>query len=581
MDQFDEEFKESVIENVKDLSETYRNSSKQPSSSEPKIKCEEEPEVVVQESITVSEEEALKRRDLRSKTIFTIDPATAKDLDDALSIEELADGTFEVGIHIADVSYYVEKDSPLDIEARTRGTTIYLTNRNIPMLPRKLCENLCSLVPNVDRLTFSVFLKLDEKGTVLSEPWFGRTIIRSCAQIAYETAQKFIQGESFGDDEIYVEKPHTIDDIRSSVLNLNKIARNLRDKRVQRGSLLLNNPKIYFDLDEETKMPTSVKQYISKESNNLVEEFMLMANKAVGNRILASYPDGTLLRAHRSPEKRKLKDMALWAKNVGLKVDASTAKALQNTLDFYKNDFIVLNCLRFWLTKPMCLAKYTSTESDLDPTRAYHHFGLGFDVYTHFTSPIRRYADLIVHRELQCALTNEPIPHPPSEIKSIVDNCNTRKVHADQAQDNCDKLFLSHYIRKQPDEVVRCEAIINHVFKSGAEVIVPRFALDSRILFDGFRVVEKKKTSVILEREKTQFELHVFDVVLVDIGVTKKTQIVPEFKCKLVQESALALKDRIRDPKQRVQEGKELEEKYFPKVRDESHSSQRDPLLVV
>ena len=380
----------------------------------------------------------------------------------------------KVGIHIADVSYYVTRDSPMDQEAKKRATTIYLTDKNIPMLPRQLCENLCSLVPAVDRLTFSVMAEIDAEGNIVSPPWFGRTVIHSAAQLAYETAQMFIDGSS----ELPMPKvvaPHTIDELKETIVTLNNISKFLRARRKDAGSLLLNNLRIYFKLDPVTHEPLSIGQYILKEANNLIEEFMLMANRAVAERILASYPDGSLLRIHPYPQDRKFVQFLHWCRKQNIEVRDDSSVTLQQTLDAYNDDFVALCAVRSKATMSMILAKYVATDRQ---TETYHHYGLGegsekergrereiranfvsgryspfphhlpsvhtlpfltgFDFYTHFTSPIRRYADLMVHRLLQAALSNDPPPYTHEEVDVIAKHCNTRKERADHAQDDCD-----------------------------------------------------------------------------------------------------------------------------------------------
>lgn len=266
---------------------------------------------------------------------------------------------------------------------------------------------------------------------------------------------------------------------------------------------------------------------------------------------------------------------------------------LQATLDRYDDDFIAICCLRSNLTKPMVLAKYVSTESSKDPKTDYHHYGLGFDIYTHFTSPIRRYADLIVHRLLQAALEAEKqegkggghCPYEVEEIKKICDNCNSRKWNADKAQENSDRIFLCKYLRKQPGGVLVCDAIVSEIFNGGAEIIIPTLALEGKVYFDIFTKTSKPKDGVSIELgyKGKQFEMRSLDVVEVEVGVAKGgNPLFPEIKCKLIVESVVGEKaGRGRGSvKERKELGKEMKEACFKKKEvTQTVSSERDPSL--
>jgi len=227
------------------------------------------------------QEEILARRDFRKHRVFSIDPATARDLDDALSCVPLEDGTFEVGVHIADVSYFVIPKTELDLVARERATTVYVVQKAIPMLPRLLCEELCSLNAGEDRFAFSVVFKMSKEGKVLDK-WFGRTIINSCAKMSYDHAQDIIDGKSAPLPEIHGD--HTVEQVKQDVLNLYHLSLHMRAGRFQNGVLSLKQPKLYFRLNE-FGLPASCGIYPIKESNRLIEEFMLLANMVVAERI--------------------------------------------------------------------------------------------------------------------------------------------------------------------------------------------------------------------------------------------------------------------------------------------------------
>ena len=233
----------------------------------------------------VTEKEIKKRRDFRSECVFTIDPATARDLDDALSVVPVGEGRWRVAVHIADVSHFVRAASGLDRAAAARATSTYLVDRVVPMLPRPLCEKLCSLNPHEDRLTFTVEWTLGPKAEVLSE-WFGRTVIRSCAKLAYEDAQCLLEGRAV--PELAVAAPHTTDQVAAAVSTLNKLAVILRERREQAGALRLDQPKLCFTLNRDTGLPDGFYVHEHRDSNKLIEEFMLLANMAVARKVSAT-----------------------------------------------------------------------------------------------------------------------------------------------------------------------------------------------------------------------------------------------------------------------------------------------------
>ena len=251
------------------------------------------------ESWSVPGQEVRRRRDFRDVCVFTIDPATARDLDDALSVVELEDGHYKVGVHIADVSYFVRPGTNLDKKAADRATSTYLVDRVVPMLPRPLCEKLCSLNPHEDRLTFTVEWTINAKAEVLSE-WFGRTVIRSCAKLAYEDAQCLIEAGTVTGVE--VAAPHSLQQVASSVRILHDLAVKLRKRREQSGALRLDQPKLCFTLNSETGLPDGFKLHQHRDSNKMIEEFMLLANMAVARKIYTTFPRVSVLRRHPDPK---------------------------------------------------------------------------------------------------------------------------------------------------------------------------------------------------------------------------------------------------------------------------------------
>lgn len=334
--------------------------------------------------LEILEEEIKKRRDMRDVVTFTIDPEDAKDFDDALSIKKLKDGLYEVGVHIADVSHYVRTNSILDDEAYSRATSVYLVDRVVPMLPEKLSNGVCSLRPNEDKLCFSAVFKMNEKAQVVGE-WFGRTVIHSNRRFSYEEAQEVIEtGKG---------------DLKDEILQLNSLAKKLRDKRFKEGSLAFDRIEVKFEIDDQGK-PLSVFFKESKDSNQLIEEFMLLANKNVAEFIGKvkgnKQPKTFVYRIHDKPDPEKLDNFNHFINKFGYGIMTTTPRTISQSLNSLmhnikgKNEQNVIETLAI---RSMAKAEYS--------TRNIGHYGLGFEFYTHFTSPIRRYPDVMVHRLLE------------------------------------------------------------------------------------------------------------------------------------------------------------------------------------
>ncbi|XP_057822928.2 DIS3-like exonuclease 2 isoform X2 [Cryptomeria japonica] len=356
------------------------------------------------------------RRDLRNLCIFSIDPPNSRDIDDALSIEDMGNGIKRVGVHIADVSYFVHPDTMLDREAQGRSTSVYLIQCCFPMLPQLLREELCSLNPGVDRLAFSVMWDIDSSGEVLDH-WVGRTVIRSCCKLLYQHAQDIIEGtfqchqttrNVTGIPEVHCE--FGWQDIIANMQNLHRIAKQRRKSRFGKGALRLDNCKLVFVLDEDGK-PCDSMFNEQKDSNILVEEFMLLANMTVAKIICRAFPECSLLRKHPEPNLRKLKDLEAFCKKLGFDLDVSSAGALHLSLEKLRNnlkdDPELFNIIVLYATKPMQLATYFCTGELREKETEWAHYALATPLYTHFTSPIRRYADIVVHRILAATLEAE------------------------------------------------------------------------------------------------------------------------------------------------------------------------------
>ncbi len=345
------------------------------------------PEQVLREAEKIDEKipdaEIKKRRDFRSTLTFTIDPEDAKDFDDALSFQKLPNGRYEVGVHIADVTHYVLPGTALDADAFDRATSVYLVDRTVPMLPEKLSNGLCSLRPREDKLTFAAVFEMDAKGRVHNE-WFGRTIIHSDHRFTYEDAQQVIEeGAGKFAEELKI---------------LNDLAIRLRKERFSKGAVNFETSEVKFKLDEKGK-PLAVVPKVRKDAHKLIEEFMLLANKAVATYVfrMKKGPDKNtfVYRTHDLPDPEKVENFATFARQFGHKLQVEE-KALSRSLNALMDQIEgkpEQNVLQQLAVRAMAKAKYT--------TEAKGHFGLAFEHYTHFTSPIRRYPDMMVHRLLQ------------------------------------------------------------------------------------------------------------------------------------------------------------------------------------
>ncbi|KAI9322437.1 hypothetical protein BX666DRAFT_1848894 [Dichotomocladium elegans] len=431
------------------------------------------------------------RRDLREVRIFTIDPATAKDLDDAVHVKRLEDGIFEVGVHIADVSYFVKKNTPLDTEARERGTSTYLVDRVIPMLPSLLCEELCSLNPSVERLAFSVIWKMDEFANIL-DTWFGRTIIKSCAKLAYDDAQSVIDGNGLPSSVTVTDQSRQ--DIRDDIMHLYNLSRQMRKRRFENGALSINSIRLCFELDDSGE-PKDVWVYELKAANRLIEEFMLCANMSVAEKIINHFPDEALLRRHAPPLEKRLDEFLQLSEKLGYHLDGSSSGSLQESFNAIESEQAkaVLTILAI---KPMQRAKYFCTGA-IDIAR-YSHYALNVPLYTHFTSPIRRYADIIVHRLLDASLQGKKASgYDTKKVQKIALDCNRKSDGARNAQDQSIQLYLAHYLQRleQTSGPIIRSAVVVQVTKEAFDVIVPEYGIEKRIPLDTLPITKAKLDS--------------------------------------------------------------------------------------
>ncbi|CAJ1974555.1 unnamed protein product [Sphenostylis stenocarpa] len=412
------------------------------------------------------------RQDLRHLLVFSVDPPGCKDIDDALHCHALPNGNFEVGVrilrlNIADVTNFVHPGTPLDDEASQRGTSVYLVERRIDMLPKPLTEDICSLRSDVERLAFSVIWEMTAEADVISTR-YTKSVIKSSAALSYVEAQA------------RMDDSRLMDSITVDLRNMNSLAKKMRLRRIERGALTLASAEVKFQIDTETHDPLDIGMYQIREANQLVEEFMLAANVSVAQQILKSFPFCSLLRRHPTPTREMLEPLLQTAAAVGLHLDVSSSKALADSLDHAVGDDPYFNKLiRILATRCMSQAVYFCS-ADLSPPE-YHHYGLAAPLYTHFTSPIRRYADVIVHRLLAASLGISKLPsvfQDRLQLTNIADNLNYRHRNAQYAGRASVELHTLIYFRKRPTDT---EARIVKIRSNGFFVFVPKYGIEGPI----------------------------------------------------------------------------------------------------
>lgn len=454
---------------------------------------------------SIKEEEIAKRRDLRETLTFTIDPKDAKDFDDALSFKILENGNYEIGIHIADVSHYLKTDTILDDEAYDRATSVYLVDRVVPMLPEVLSNNACSLRPNEEKYTFSAIFEIDEN-TVIKNEWFGRTVINSDQRFAYEEAQHIIEtGKGSIPMEISIrDGAYTVgDEIVDATLTMDRLAKIMRDKRMQQGAISFDKIEVRFNLNEKME-PEGVYFKESKDANKLIEEFMLLANRRVAQFIGKQKPVKTFVyRVHDEPNEDKLMALNGIISRFGHKLDFKDKKSISNSLNQLLEDVKgkkEQNLVDTLAIRSMSKAIYTVDNIG--------HYGLAFDYYTHFTSPIRRYPDVMVHRLLQHYLDGGETPKTePYEIK-CKHSSDMESLAANAERDSIKYMQIKFMEDHQDQEFV---GVISGVTEWGLYVEIIENKCEGMVrirdIKDDYYTFDEKEYAIVGERTKKTYQL--------------------------------------------------------------------------
>ncbi|KAL4234603.1 exosome catalytic subunit dis3 [Mactra antiquata] len=474
---------------------------------------------------TITDEDMKHRTDLRHITVCSVDPPGCTDIDDALHCRPLANGNLEVGVHIADVSHFIRPGNALDKEASNRGTTVYLVDKRIDMVPELLSSNLCSLRCDVDRFAFTVIWEMTHEAEIVNTK-FMKSVIESRASLTY------------GEAQMIIDDPTRNDDIATSLRGLNKLAKILKQKRIDKGALTLASPEIRFNIDSETHDPIDVQAKQLLDTNSMVEEFMLLANISTAQKIHEEFPNCAVLRRHPSPPPSNFDPLIKAALSKGFTMNVSTGKDLADSLNsaVIENDKYFNTMLRIMTTRCMMQAVYFC--SGMIPEAEYLHYGLASEIYTHFTSPIRRYSDILVHRLLAvCIGADASYPELLDKHKTqlVCNNLNYRHKMAQYAGRSSVNLHTHLFFKKR---VVDEDGYILFVRKNAVQVLIPKYGLEATLYLN---TDQRKKGPLFVfnEEENTQtcggISLHVFDRVIIQISIDRSNVQHLKLQIKLVQ----------------------------------------------
>ncbi|WP_339662253.1 ribonuclease R [uncultured Polaribacter sp.] len=466
-------------------------------------------------SIEITKAEIAKRRDMRKDLTFTIDPKDAKDFDDALSFTKLENGNFEIGIHIADVSHYLQPKTILDDEAYKRATSVYLVDRVVPMLPEMLSNGVCSLRPNEEKLTFSAVFEINQKAQIINE-WFGRTVTYSDQRFAYEEAQSIIENCTLSDeikpytmpvdisiiDREYVVTPEIVE----ATLKLDELAKILRKKRMKEGAISFDRVEVKFNLDENAN-PVGVYFKESQDANKLIEEFMLLANRKVAEFIGFSKGKATnktfIYRVHDEPDDEKLASLQNIISKFGYKINTESKETTSDSLNKLLSDVhgkAESNMIETLTIRTMSKAVYT--------TQNIGHYGLAFNYYSHFTSPIRRYPDVMTHRLLQHYLDGGESPKAdPYEEKCK--HSSKREELASKAERDSIKYMQVKYMQDHKDEVF--DGVITGVTEWGIYVEISSNKCEGMVrirdIKSDYYIFDEKQYAIVGQSTKHIYQL--------------------------------------------------------------------------
>ncbi|XP_067948007.1 exosome complex exonuclease RRP44-like [Watersipora subatra] len=489
---------------------------------------------------TASNDEIKRRTDLRHISVCSVDPPGCTDIDDALHCSQLPNGNFEVGVHIADVTHFVRPGTALDLEAANRGTTVYLTDRRIDMVPELLSSNLCSLRSNVDRLAFTCIWEITPDAETVSVR-FMKSIINSKASLTYADAQGIIEDKARNDE------------IAQSLRNLNNLAKKLKAKRTEEGALSLSSPEIRFEVDSETHDPIQVQEKQLRETNSMVEEFMLLANVSVAKHIHKEFAQCAVLRRHPLPPYSNFDPMLAVCKAYGIAMDVSSNKSLADSLDkaVIPDNPYFNTMLRILTTRCMMQAKYFA--SGMMPEDDYYHYGLAMRIYTHFTSPIRRYADVLVHRLLAVAIgADASYPDLLNKHKTheLCQNLNHRHVMAQYASRASVGLHTQLFFKTRD---LLEEGYVLTVRKNALQVLIPKYGLEGTLYVDRGDIKSSYDEEACTQTVAGH-TFHIFDPVTVRVSLDSTNIQHQKLKIQLVS------------PKVK---GLSVEEKYLPSNKTE------------
>ncbi|MGY8919124.1 MAG: ribonuclease R [Flavobacteriales bacterium] len=453
---------------------------------------------------SINNEDLLKRRDFRKELTFTIDPVDAKDFDDAISFKTISEGCYEIGVHIADVSHYLKPKTILDAEAFKRGTSVYLVDRVVPMLPEVLSNKACSLRPHEEKLTFSAVFII-ERNKVKNQ-WFGKTVINSDHRFSYEEAQEVIETrENIIKKEVSLNnKEYSVpNNVKTAILKLNEIAEIMRVKRMENGAISFDKKEVRFSINKE-KEPIGVYVKESKEANKLVEEFMLLANRKVSEYVGKTIKKSPFIyRVHDLPDESKIKALKEVANSLGYQLDISSKNKMSESLNKMlkavkgKKEQSLIESLAI---RSMSKAEYT--------TKNIGHYGLSFEHYSHFTSPIRRYPDVMVHRLLETYLNKEK-PTGLDFYNSACDHCTQREILATKAERDSIKFMQIKYMQDKRNTKFR--GVISGITDWGIFVEIVENKCEGMIpvrdIKGDYFVYDKDRHSLTGKKTKVKYQL--------------------------------------------------------------------------